>query len=133
MSHLNIDVVTPKGIKFSGEAISCTAPGWGGEFQILKDHASMVTQLKIGSLSFETDGKKKIMATSGGYLEVQHNNISVIAETAEWADEIKVDRARESEKRARQRLRDHNQDFDVDRARLALARALNRINVASHV
>ena len=45
MSQLNIDVVTPKGIKFSGEAIICTAPGWGGEFQILKDHFLLVVFL----------------------------------------------------------------------------------------
>ena len=131
MSHLNIDVVTPKGIKYSGEAISCTAPGWDGEFQILKDHASMVTQLNIGSLSFEVDGKRKIMSTSGGYLEIQKNNISIIAETAEWADKIQVDRAREAEQRARERLKGHDGDIDVDRAKLALARALNRIRVAS--
>ena len=131
MSQLNIDVVTPKGIKFSGEAISCTAPGWGGEFQILKDHASMVTQLNIGSLSFEVDGKRKTMATSGGYLEIQKNNISIIAETAEWADKIQVDRAHEAEQRARERLKGHGGDIDVDRAKLALARALNRIRVAS--
>lgn len=132
MSQLNIDVVTPKGIKFSGEAIICTAPGWGGEFQILKDHASMVTQLNIGSLSFEVDGKRKIMATSGGYLEVQQNNISIIAETAEWAEEIKVDRAHEAEQRAHERLKKRQDgDIDVDRAKLALARALNRIKVAS--
>ena len=131
MSQLNIDVVTPKGIKFSGEAISCTAPGWDGEFQILKDHASMVTQLNIGSLSFEVDGKHKIMATSGGYLEIQKNNISIIAETAEWAEKIQVDRAREAEQRARKRLKGHDGDIDVDRAKLALARALNRIRVAS--
>ena len=131
MSQLNIDVVTPKGIKFSGEAISCTAPGWDGEFQILKDHASMVTQLNIGSLSFEVDGKRKIMATSGGYLEIQKNNISIIAETAEWAEKIQVDRAHEAEQRARKRLKGHDGDIDVDRAKLALARALNRIKVAS--
>ena len=131
MSQLNIDVVTPKGIKFSGEAITCTAPGWGGEFQILKDHTSMVTQLNIGSLIFEVDGKRKIMATSGGYLEVQKNKISIIAETAEWAEEIQVDRARESEQRAHERLKGNDGDIDVDRAKLALARALNRIRVAS--
>ena len=131
MSHLNIDVVTPKGIKFSGEAITCTAPGWGGEFQILKDHTSMVTQLNIGSLIFEVDGKRKIMATSGGYLEVQKNNISIIAETAEWAEEIQVDRAREAEQRAHERLKGHDGDIDVDRAKLALVRALNRIKIAS--
>jgi F-type H+-transporting ATPase subunit epsilon len=133
MSELNIDVVTPKGIKFSGEAISCTAPGWDGEFQILKDHTSMVTQLKVGSVIFDNKGKKKIMATSGGYLEVQNNNISIIAETAEWADEIELERAREAERRARKRLDSHDGGLDIDRVKVSLARALNRIKVASRV
>ena len=133
MSELNIDVVTPKGIKFSGEAISCTAPGWDGAFQILKDHTSMVTQLKVGSVIFDNDGKQKILATSGGYLEIQNNNISIIAETAEWADEIELERAREAERRARKRLESHEGGLDIDRAKLSLARALNRIKVSSRV
>jgi F-type H+-transporting ATPase subunit epsilon len=133
MSDLNIDVVTPKGIKFSGEAVSCTAPGWDGEFQILKDHTSMLTQLKIGSLVFGIEGKQKILATSGGYLEIQNNNISIVAETAEWADEIEMERAREAEKRARKRLERQEGGLDIDRAKFALARALNRIKVASRL
>lgn len=133
MSELNIDVVTPKGIKFSGEAISCTAPGWDGAFQILKDHTSMVTQLKVGSVIFDIDGKQKIFTTSGGYLEIQNNNISIIAETAEWAEEIELERAREAERRARKRLESHGGGLDIDRAKLSLVRALNRIKVASRV
>ena len=67
----------------------------------------MVTQLKVGSVIFDNDGKQKILATSGGYLEIQNNHISIIAETAEWADEIELERAREAERRARKRLESH--------------------------
>ena len=133
MSHLHIDVVTPKGIKFSGEAISCTAPGINGEFQILKDHASLVAQLKIGEIKIEENGKIKWMATSGGYLEIKDNTISIIADTAEWAEDIEVDRARDAEKRARNRLESKDEDMDFARAELALARAINRIKVSSYV
>jgi F-type H+-transporting ATPase subunit epsilon len=132
MSQLHIDVVTPKGIKFSGEAISCTAPGINGEFQILKDHAALVAQLKIGEIKIDENGKIKWMATSGGYLEVKNNTISIIADTAEWSEDIEVERARDAERKARERLRDRGQNIDIDRAQLALARALNRLKVASY-
>jgi F-type H+-transporting ATPase subunit epsilon len=130
---MHIDVVTPKGIKFSGEAISCTAPGTNGEFQILKDHAALVAQLKIGEIKLNESGKIKWLATSGGYLEVKNNTISIIADTAEWAEEIEINRAREAEKRARERLEQHRQDIDVSRAQIALARAINRLKVASYI
>lgn len=133
MSQLHIDVVTPKGMQFSGEAISCTAPGLDGEFQVLKDHAALVTQLVIGELRFDIDGKARWMATSGGFLEVQDNKISIIAETAEWAEDIKLERAHESESRARKRLEAEAENIDVLRARMALARALNRIKVTSYL
>ena len=132
MSQLHIDVVTPKGMQFSGEAVSCTAPGLDGEFQVLKDHTAIVTQLVIGELRFDINGKTRWMATSGGYLEVQSNKISIIAETAEWAEDIEVERAQEAESRARQRLEKDSEQFDIPRAQLALARALNRIKVASY-
>ena len=132
MSQLHIDVVTPKGIKFSGEAISCTAPGINGEFQILKDHAALVAQLKIGEIKIDLQGKIRWLATSGGYLEVKNNVISIIADTAEWSEDIEIDRAKESENRARERLQKTGQDIDIDRAQLALARALNRLKVASY-
>ncbi len=93
----------------------------------------MVTQINIGSLVFEVDGTKKEMATSGGYLEVQQNNISIIAETAEWPEDIEINRAREAEQRARRRLENTGEDINMDRAKLALARALNRLKVASRI
>ena len=71
------------------------------------------------------------MATSGGFLEVTDNNINIIVEAAEWAENIELDRARESENRARKRLDDQKDDVDIMRAQMALARALNRIKVAS--
>ena len=132
MSQLHIDVVTPKGMQFSGEAVSCTAPGLDGEFQVLKDHTAIVTQLVIGELRFDINGKSRWMATSGGYLEVQSNKISIIAETAEWAEDIEVERAQDAKSRASQRLEKASEQFDVPRAQLALARALNRIKVASY-
>jgi F-type H+-transporting ATPase subunit epsilon len=133
MSQFHIDVVTPKGIRFSGEAVSCTAPGINGEFQVLKDHAPLVAQLTVGEIKIDEKGNIRWMATSGGFLEVKDNIISIIAETAEWAEDIELERAHDAEKRARDRLHAHDEDIDVSRAEMALARALNRIKVASYI
>ena len=132
MSELYIDVVTPKGIQFSGESIACNAPGLRGEFQILKNHAAFIAELRIGALKFKVGNNIKIMATSGGFLEVRENKVSIIVESAEWAENIQVDRAREAEKRARERLSHPETNIDVERAKLALARALNRLKIASN-
>ena len=72
------------------------------------------------------------MATSGGFLEVNNNNISIIAESAEFADDINVARAKEAENRARKRLEEKG-DSDLVRAELALLRALNRIKISSYI
>jgi F-type H+-transporting ATPase subunit epsilon len=132
MSSLQIEVVTPLGIIFTGEANSCTAPGVDGEFQILPDHAAMVSNLNIGIIRFDISGGKRFMSTSGGLLEIKNNELNIIVETAEWAEEIDVKRASEAADRAKKRIKDR-EGVDLKRAELALLRALNRINAASRM
>jgi F-type H+-transporting ATPase subunit epsilon len=131
MSALYIDIVTPGGKVFSGEIKSCTAPGADGEFCILENHTALLSALGIGIIKMESAEGKKSLATSGGFLEVLDNRISVIVETAEWADQIDVARAKVAADRAKKRL-EQKQDVDIARARAALTRALNRLKVASH-
>ncbi len=132
MSTLQIEVVTPLGNIFSGAANSCTAPGVDGEFQILPDHAAMVANLNIGLIRFDISEAKRYMATSGGLLEVKDNELNIIVETAEWAEEIDLERASEAADKAKKRIKDR-EGIDLKRAELALLRALNRINAASRI
>ena len=76
------------------------------------------------------DSTEVSIATSGGYLEVRKNKISIVVESAELSGQIDVDRARSAERRAKERLINKG-DIDVVRAELSLARALNRIKIAS--
>ena len=131
MAALHIDVVTPRGLVYSGDIKSCVAPGAEGEFCILENHTALLSVLRIGILRLEWEGGKKILAASGGFLEVNNNRISVMVETAEWAEDIDVERARAAVERARKRILQH-QDIDIPRAKLALARALNRLKISSH-
>jgi len=133
MADLNVEIVTPDGPVFTGKVISCTAPGANGQFQILVGHAPFLANLQIGEIKIQenTKGQKKL-ATSGGFLEVKDNNISIIVESAEFADNIDVTRAKEAEKRARKRLEEKG-EIDFVRADLALLRALNRLKVSSQI
>lgn len=132
MTELNVEIVTPDGIVFTGEVTSCTAPGAKGQFQILTGHAPFLANLQIGEIKVEKHDGLKIIATSGGFLEVKDNNISIIVESAEFADDIDVARAKEAEERARKRLEDKG-DIDLIRANFALLRALNRLKISSQI
>jgi len=130
--NLRIDIVTPEGIVYSGAVQSCTAPGMDGQFSVLNNHTMLLAHLDIGELRLEFQEGTRHMATSGGLLEVKENIISIIVETAEWARDIDLERAKSAEKRARERL--HSKEgVDHLRAQFALARALNRIKVASYI
>jgi F-type H+-transporting ATPase subunit epsilon len=75
------------------------------------------------------DDKERVFATSGGVVEVHNNKISMLAETIEPKEEIDVQRAREAKERAQQKL-DKATGHDIERAKIALLRALNRLKVA---
>lgn len=129
-SDLTLEVVTPFGKAYSNEITSCTIPGEEGEFQILKDHAALVSLVSIGPVKVqESDGKIVHMAVSSGYCEVKDNRVRVMVESAELAEQIDMERARKAKERAEKRLQEHAPDVDVDRARMALARALNRMKL----
>ncbi|MCP4726066.1 MAG: F0F1 ATP synthase subunit epsilon [bacterium] len=126
----SLDIVTPGQKVFSGDVESVVAPGTEGYFQVLTDHTPFLVTIQIGEIKVTSSGKDMHYATSGGFVEVNANRISVLAETAEKADEIELQRATESKARAEKRLESGDKELDTDRAKIALFRAINRINVA---
>lgn len=126
-----LEIVTPERMVFANEATSVTVPGVVGSFQVLYNHAPLLSGLDIGALRVrDPGGQEQVFATSGGFVDVRDNKVVVLVETAERSGDIDVERARKAKERATQRLH-AQEDTDVLRAQLALARALNRINVAS--
>jgi F-type H+-transporting ATPase subunit epsilon len=91
----------------------------------------MVTELGAGVLTVvDEDGQRRLFAMSAGFLEVRQDGVTVLADAAETATEIDVDRARAAEERARRRLQERAREVDVARAEAALRRALARVEVA---
>ena len=131
MAGFALEIVTPEKTVYSGQVNSLQAPGSEGSFGIMAGHMPLLTSLQIGALSFvEEGGGEARMAVSGGFAEVGRERVTILAETAERAEEIDVERAQSSLQRAEERLEDRQKTgVDVVRAKVALSRALNRLKV----
>jgi F-type H+-transporting ATPase subunit epsilon len=132
----HLEIVTPRAVVFQGEVISATLPGVLSPFQVLHNHAPILTGLETGDLIIvDAANKEHHYATSGGFAEMKKNHLTVIAETVEAASEIDAARAERARQRAETRVREarvvHDGTLDATRAEAALARALNRLKVAS--
>lgn len=125
-----LEIVTPRKVVYSGDVVSFSAPGEVGSFQVLYNHAPLLSAIVVGEVKIQqSDGKLTRYATSGGFVEVLSNRVVLLAETAESPEDIDVRRAEEAKRRAEKRLHEPSSDLDVQRARLALARALNRLRI----
>jgi F-type H+-transporting ATPase subunit epsilon len=129
---LKLELVTPYKRVLSEEVDEVTAPGSVGEFGVLPDHTSLLTTLKVGDLSYKQDGETFHVAVNWGYVEVEDDVMTVLVETAEPADQIDVERAKDALKRAEEALKtlsSEDKKFKVMEA--ALERAMIRVQVAS--
>src|SRR5580765_5548191 len=91
---LQVDVVTPERRVLSESVNSVTVPGRNGEMQILPGHAPLISELKTGVLTYNQDGTNSQLLVSGGFTEINHDRVSVLAEIAERPEEIDAARAR---------------------------------------
>jgi F-type H+-transporting ATPase subunit epsilon len=131
MPSFNLEIVTPEKTVYSGQVASLQAPGSEGSFGVLTGHQPMLTSLQIGLMRFVVEGgDESKMAVSGGFAEVGREQVTVLAETAEFAEEIDIDRARAAHERAQERLgRKGDSEIDAVRAEAALLRAMNRLRI----
>lgn len=131
MKELNLEVITPSKKAYEGSIKSITLPGTLGSFQVLYNHAPILSSLEIGEITVvETTGTVKHYSVGGGTVEVLNNKVLVLAESFETPEEIDIRRAEEAKKRAEERLKAHSSENDLDRAEIALKRAINRIKVS---
>lgn len=130
MSELHLEIVTPSKSAFGGEIKSITVPGTKGRFQVLKNHAPIISTFDIGMIKVDLqDGKSNYYATAGGTIEVANNKILLLADSIELVSEIDEERALKAKQRAEQRLLEKKSEINLARAQAALARANNRIQV----
>jgi F-type H+-transporting ATPase subunit epsilon len=129
---IQLVVVTPVRQLLSESVTEVQLPGADGYLGILPGHAPLITELGIGELTYRTaGGQTGLLAVIRGFAEVLPDRVSVLAETAERAEEIDINRAKEALKRAQELIAKGGENVDWDRASAALQRALVRIQVVS--
>lgn len=130
MPGLRLEVVTAERLVYDGDVVEVIAPGAEGELGILPRHAALMTTLQAGALRVKTGNGEVDLAIGGGFLEVRDNRVLVLADSAERAEEIDVERARAAEERARQLLADRRPGLELGQAEAALRRSQVRLKVA---
>ncbi len=127
---LMLEIVTPDRKVLSQEVDYVGAPGALGEFGVLPSHIPFLSALGIGNLYYKDGGKTFYVFVAGGFAEVSANKVTVLAEVAETAAEIDVERARKAQERAAARFAQQQEKFNYARAQAALRRALVRVTCA---
>jgi len=128
---LLLRVVTPSRQVVREDVEEVQAPGKEGYLGILPGHAPLISELKPGEFTYRQGREVHRLAVSGGILEVLPEQVTVLAESAETPADIDVARAQAARDRAEKRLRSADTDTDIQRAIIALERALIRLQVAS--
>ena len=132
--QIALEVVTPTGAVVNEDVDIVNAPGYGGDFGVLANHAPFLSTIKIGILSYENGKKRESLMISGGFCEVSNNKITFLVESAEFGRQIDVDRAMKAKERAEKRLAQasaHDDSINVLRAEAALQRALTRLKASN--
>lgn len=134
---IKLDLVTPERRLISLEVNEVVAKAILGEFGVLPGHANYVTLLEPGEFSFSEKGDQHRVVITGGFAEVSlDQGIRIMADAAEFAEEIDLERAQAARDRAKRRIEDFDpatQEVDIARAEIALKRALARIQVGGRI
>lgn len=125
-----LKIIEPDGMFFEGQASFLEFASVTGEMGVYANHIPLTTILAPGVVKIHNEGQVKKAAVMGGFVEIQKDRITVMAENAEWPEEIDVERAKAAKERAEKRLHDRTADIDLVRAEAALKRAMARISAA---
>ena len=133
MAKLRVEIVTAERHVLTDEADMVIAPAVEGTVGILPRHAPLLTALNPGVMVLKKDGQEEVLAVSGGFLQVSHDRVLILADTAERADEVDEQHAAQARAQAEEALREARarpESVSTEAARSALRLSLARLNVA---
>jgi F-type H+-transporting ATPase subunit epsilon len=125
-----LEIITPDRVFWKGEASMLEFNTTEGEVGVYKRHIPMTMILQPGVMTIHLEGENKEAAVHAGFVEILPEKITVMAEVAEWPEEIDINRAKEAQIRAQRRLQTHDPKIDLSRAEIALRKAIVRQKVA---
>ena len=130
-TSLALEIVTPDRAIVSQQVDEVQLPGSEGYFGVLPGHTPFLASLQVGEMWYRIGQQKHYLAIAFGFAEILPDRVTVLAHIAERAEDIDVSRAESAKQRAEQRVSRTQPDMDFERARVALLKALTRLQVAS--
>ena len=127
---LHLKITTHEKVVFDADVDEIYTKGTQGEFGILPNHIPFMSALDVGVTKVVIDGKPEYFTTMGGVFQLKNNEALILTQTAEKGPDIDIERAEEAKKRAEERLENEPDTSDVQRAEVALARALARLKAS---
>ena len=131
-THIDLQIVTPDRMLVQEQVEEVEIPGVDGYFGVLPGHTPLLAALSVGELWYRKGQDRTYLAIAYGFAEVLPERVTILAQLAERAEEIDVERAESARTRAAQRL-DQKSDIDYERARMALAKSMTRLQVSSRI
>lgn len=132
MAQIQLEVVTPERRVLETAVDTVTVPGVNGELGILPGHTPLISQLQSGVLSYAQGGTTHRLHVAGGFVEVNNDRVSVLAEVAERPEEIDATRARLAREHAEKTLSAWSgTEEDFEKARAKLERSVVRLQLAT--
>lgn len=128
--YFELEIITPDRVFWKGQAFMLELNTTEGQVGIYRRHIPMTMILEPGVMTIHMEGENREAAVHAGFIEILPDKITVMAEVAEWPEEIDINRAKEAELRAQRRLQTHDPKIDTSRAEIALKRAMARLEVA---
>ena len=126
---IQLEIITPTKVFDEGQVEYVRAPSLDGLFGVQSKHAPAIIAMKTGEIKVVKEGKTNYFSTSGGFADIRPENVQLLVETAERAEDIDKDRAQTALENAQRRI--HNDDANHTRVKTALERSQNRLKVAN--
>jgi F-type H+-transporting ATPase subunit epsilon len=130
--HLQLQIVSADRSLVNEQVDEVQIPGADGYLGILPGHTQLLSTIQVGVLWYRQGSDKHYLAIAFGFAEVQPDRVTILAQIAEKAEEIDPARAETARKRAEERLAKPTMDMDFERARIAMLKALIRLQAAAH-
>ena len=132
-AHIELQIVTPERLLVHEQVDEVEVPGSGGSFGVLPGHTPLLASLAVGELWYRKGAEKTYLSIGFGFAEVLPDRVTILARLAERAEEIDLERAEASRKRAEERLTQAKGQVDYERARIALMKSVTRLQVSSRL
>ena len=127
-----VEIITPDRVFYRGEGDMIEFTSAAGDLGVYKNHIPLTTVLDPGLVTIHEGDVQKVAAVHAGFAEILNDRVTLLAEVAEWPEEIDVARAEAAKERAEQRLTNKSAELDIKRAEFALHKALTRISAAEY-